>query len=155
MSLDFCVVNHSYSFFDFATIQVAAVEQLEESKTKIEGLLGWISNIGKEKEMGGIQKDQTGKQNGNMPEYTSEKRIIGEGDDPNGNALDATDNTSLHTGKKQDGKALDLDQQLDRVQVSASVCIYSSSLEDCSYPCEKEVHISIQKCNYYRFESMF
>ncbi|XDV50937.1 hypothetical protein PO909_019905 [Leuciscus waleckii] len=98
------------------TEKVAAVEQLEESKTKIEGLLDWISNIGKEKEMGGIQKDQTGKQNGNMPEYTSEKRIIGEGDDPNGNALDATDNTSLHTGKKQDGKALDLDQQYDRVQ---------------------------------------
>ncbi|XP_056116142.1 dystonin isoform X4 [Rhinichthys klamathensis goyatoka] len=98
------------------TEKVAAVEQLEESKTKIEGLLGWISNIGKEKEMGGIQKDQTGKQNGNMPEYTSVKRIIGEGDDPNGNALDATDNTSLHTGKKQDGKALDLDQQYDRVQ---------------------------------------
>ncbi|XP_039546384.1 dystonin isoform X5 [Pimephales promelas] len=98
------------------TEKVAAVEQLEESKTKIEGLLGWISNIGKEKEMGGIQKDQTGKQNGNMPEYTSVKRIIGEGDDPNGNALDATDNTSLHTGKKQDGKVLDLDQQYDRVQ---------------------------------------
>uniref|UniRef100_A0A672SPZ7 Dystonin n=1 Tax=Sinocyclocheilus grahami TaxID=75366 RepID=A0A672SPZ7_SINGR len=40
------------------TEKEAAVEQLEESKTKIEGLLGWISNIGKEKEMGGIQKDQ-------------------------------------------------------------------------------------------------
>lgn len=101
--------------------------------------------------MGGIQKDQMGKQNGNMPEYTSEKRIIGEGDDPNGNALDATDNTNLHTGQKQDGKALDLDQQYDRVKVSTSVCIYSSSLEDFSYPCETEVHISIQKCNYYRF----
>ncbi|XP_048061846.1 dystonin isoform X4 [Megalobrama amblycephala] len=98
------------------TEKVAAVEQLEESKTKIEGLLDWISNIGKEKEMGGIQKDQTGKQNGNMPEDTSMKRIIGEGDDPNGNALDATDNTSVLTGKKQDGKALDLDQQYDRVQ---------------------------------------
>uniref|UniRef100_A0A8C1VIV6 Dystonin n=1 Tax=Cyprinus carpio TaxID=7962 RepID=A0A8C1VIV6_CYPCA len=61
-----------------ATIQVTAVEQLEESKTKIEGLLDWISNVGKEKEMGGIQKE-----------------IIGEEDDPNGNALDTTDNTSL------------------------------------------------------------
>ncbi|KTF96961.1 hypothetical protein cypCar_00005784 [Cyprinus carpio] len=40
------------------TEKEAAVEQLEESKTKIEGLLDWISNIGKEKEMGGIQKDQ-------------------------------------------------------------------------------------------------
>uniref|UniRef100_A0A8C1VHR4 Dystonin n=1 Tax=Cyprinus carpio TaxID=7962 RepID=A0A8C1VHR4_CYPCA len=82
-----------------ATIQVTAVEQLEESKTKIEGLLDWISNVGKEKEMGGIQKE-----------------IIGEEDDPNGNALDTTDNTSLRTGEKQDGKNLDLDQQFNRVQ---------------------------------------
>uniref|UniRef100_A0A672MIY4 Dystonin n=1 Tax=Sinocyclocheilus grahami TaxID=75366 RepID=A0A672MIY4_SINGR len=77
------------------TETVAAVEQLEESKTKIEGLLDWISNVGKEKEMGGIQKDQMVKRNGNMPENTSVKRIIGEEDDPNGNALDTTDNTSL------------------------------------------------------------
>lgn len=102
--------------------------------------------------MGGIQKDQEGKQNGNMPEDTPMKRIIGEGDDPNGNALDATDNTSVLTGKEQDGKALDLDldQQYERVKVSTSVFIYSSSLEDFSYPCETEVHFSIQKCNYYR-----
>ncbi|XP_052469935.1 dystonin isoform X2 [Carassius gibelio] len=98
--------------------KVAAVEQLEESKTKIEGLLDWISNVGKEKEMGGIQKDQMVKQNGNMPENTSMKRIIGEEDDPNGNALDTTDNTSLCTGEKQDGKNLDLDldQQFNRVK---------------------------------------
>ncbi|XP_016373036.1 dystonin-like [Sinocyclocheilus rhinocerous] len=98
------------------TETVAAVEQLEESKTKIEGLLDWISNVGKEKEMGGIQKDQMVKQNGNMPENTSVKRIIGEEDDPNGNALDTTDNTSLRTGEKQDGINLDLDQQFNRVQ---------------------------------------
>ncbi|XP_059374124.1 dystonin-like isoform X2 [Carassius carassius] len=96
--------------------KVAAVEQLEESKTKIEGLLDWISNVGKEKEMGGIQKDQMVKQNGNMPENTSMKRIIGEEDDPNGNAFDTTDNTSLCTGEKQDGKNLDLDQQFNRVK---------------------------------------
>uniref|UniRef100_A0A8C2GDH7 Dystonin n=1 Tax=Cyprinus carpio TaxID=7962 RepID=A0A8C2GDH7_CYPCA len=98
------------------TEKEAAVEQLEESKTKIEGLLDWISNIGKEKEMGGIQKDQLVKQNGNMPEYTSMEGIIGEEDDPNGNALDTTDNTSLHAGEKQDGKDLDLDQQFNSVK---------------------------------------
>ncbi|XP_052427650.1 dystonin [Carassius gibelio] len=98
------------------TEKEAAVEQLEESKAKIEGLLGWISNIGKEKEMGGIQKDQMVKQNGNMPENTSMKGIIGEEDDPNGNALDTTDNTSLHVGEKQDAQDLDLDQQFNMVQ---------------------------------------
>uniref|UniRef100_A0A4W4F2W7 Dystonin n=1 Tax=Electrophorus electricus TaxID=8005 RepID=A0A4W4F2W7_ELEEL len=40
------------------TEKVAAVEQLEESKNKIEVLLDWISNIGKEREMGEMQKDQ-------------------------------------------------------------------------------------------------
>lgn len=93
--------------------------------------------------MGGIQKDQKGKQNGNMPEETSMKRIIGEGDDPNGNALDATDNTSVLTGKKQDAKALDLEQQYDRVQVSSSVFIYRSSLG------------GMQKCNHYRNNTYF
>ncbi|XP_073776575.1 dystonin isoform X31 [Danio rerio] len=93
------------------TEKVAAVEQLEESKTKIEGLLGWISNIGKEKEMGGMQKE-----NGNMPEFTPMKSIMEEGDDPNGNALDTTDNTGPRSAEKQDGKALDLDQQYNRVQ---------------------------------------
>ncbi|XP_051503373.1 dystonin-like [Myxocyprinus asiaticus] len=98
------------------TEKVAAVEQLEESKNKIEGLLDWISNIGKEKEMGGIQKDQMIKQNGNLLENTSMKKIIGEADDPNGNALDSTDNTPLHTAEEQDSKSLDLDKQYDRVQ---------------------------------------
>lgn len=114
------VCTHLILFHSYLSVQEAAVEQLEESKAKIEGLLGWISNIGKEKEMGGIQKDQMVKQNGNMPENTSMKRIIGEEDDPNGNALDTTDNTSLCTGEKQDGKNLDLDldQQFNRVKVS-------------------------------------
>ncbi|XP_051506822.1 dystonin-like [Myxocyprinus asiaticus] len=97
------------------TEKVAAVEQLEKSKNKIEGLLDWISNVGKEKEMGEIQKDQTIKQNGNLPENTSVKRIIREGDDPNGNALDSTDSTPLHTAEEQDSKSLDLDQQYDRI----------------------------------------
>lgn len=47
-----------------------------------------------------------------------QKEIIGEEDDPNGNALDTTDNTSLHAGEKQDGKDLDLDQQINSVKVS-------------------------------------
>lgn len=105
------------------TLQVAAVEQLEESKNKIENLLDWISNIGKEKEMGGVQKDQMLKQNGNMPEKTSLNRIIEEGDDPNGNALDATDNARLDASEDQDSKALDLDKQYDRVQVRTCLCI--------------------------------
>ncbi|GAA6101617.1 dystonin-like [Tachysurus ichikawai] len=85
------------------TEKVAAVEQLEETKNKIEVLLDWVSNIGKETEMA--------KENGNMP---VEGKITGVEDDPNGNALDATDNTSQWSG--EDNKELDMDQQYERLK---------------------------------------
>ncbi|MCJ8730922.1 hypothetical protein PDJAM_G00189710 [Pangasius djambal] len=88
------------------TEKVAAVEQLEETKNKIEVLLDWVSNIGKEKEMEG-----TAKENGNMP---AEGKITGREDDPNGNALDSTDNTSRWSG--EDTKELDIDQQYERLK---------------------------------------
>lgn len=81
------------------------MEQLEETKNKIEVLLDWVSNIGKETEMA--------KENGNMP---VEGKITGVEDDPNGNALDATDNTSQWSG--EDNKELDMDQQYERLKVS-------------------------------------
>ncbi|KAK1791418.1 hypothetical protein P4O66_013425, partial [Electrophorus voltai] len=96
------------------TEKVAAVEQLEESKNKIEVLLDWISNIGKEKEMGEMQKDQLTKQNRNIQADTPEKIIIGQEEDPNGNAMDTTDNSPEFTGESKDSKGLDLDQQYDR-----------------------------------------
>ncbi|KAL6487581.1 hypothetical protein MHYP_G00042070 [Metynnis hypsauchen] len=98
------------------TEKVAAVEQLEESKNKIEGLLDWISNIGKEKEMGGMQKDQVSKQNGNMAVDTQGKRLIGHNDDPNGNELDSTDNSPEWSGESEDSRELDLNQQYERVK---------------------------------------
>ncbi|XP_047667970.1 dystonin isoform X24 [Tachysurus fulvidraco] len=85
------------------TEKVAAVEQLEETKNKIEVLLDWVSNIGKETEMA--------KENGNMP---VEGKRTGVEDDPNGNALDATDNTSQWSG--EDNKELDMDQQYERLK---------------------------------------
>ncbi|KAL7877335.1 hypothetical protein SRHO_G00039780 [Serrasalmus rhombeus] len=98
------------------TEKVAAVEQLEESKNKIEGLLDWISNIGKEKEMGGMQKDQVSKQNGNMAIDTQGKRLIGHNDDPNGNELDSTDNSPEWSGESEDSRELDLNQQYEKVK---------------------------------------
>lgn len=87
------------------------MEQLEETKNKIEVLLDWVSNIGKEKEMGGMAKE-----NGNMP---VEGKITGREDDPNGNALDTTDNTSPLSG--EDTKELDIDQQYEMLKVSRRV----------------------------------
>uniref|UniRef100_A0A8C1LXB0 Dystonin n=1 Tax=Cyprinus carpio TaxID=7962 RepID=A0A8C1LXB0_CYPCA len=122
------------------TEKEAAVEQLEESKTKIEGLLDWISNIGKEKEMGGIQKDQLVKQNGNMPEYTSMEGIIGEEDDPNGNALDSTDNTSLHLLilNSQDRHQEILSQQQDLIIATQSAQALLDKQAQVLSPAEKD-----------------
>lgn len=90
------------------------MEQLEETKNKIEDLLDWVSNIGKEKEMEGIAKE-----NGNMP---VEGKITGREDDPNGNAQDTTDNTSQRPG--EDTKELDIDQQYEKLKVSTkSSCL--------------------------------
>uniref|UniRef100_A0A8B9KKY6 Dystonin n=1 Tax=Astyanax mexicanus TaxID=7994 RepID=A0A8B9KKY6_ASTMX len=96
------------------TEKVAAVEQLEESKNKIEGLLHWISNIETEKEMGGSQKDSVAKQNGNIE--TPAKRVMGPEDDPNGNELSSTDVSPEWSGEGEDSKDLDLDQQLEKVK---------------------------------------
>ncbi|XP_062851947.1 dystonin isoform X3 [Trichomycterus rosablanca] len=98
------------------TEKVAAVEQLEQTKNKIEVLLDWVSNIGKEKEMGGMQKDQLTKENGNVPVESTEKRLVGVEDDPNGNAVDTTDNSPDWSRESEDRKELDIDQQYERVK---------------------------------------
>uniref|UniRef100_A0AAQ5XWL7 Dystonin n=1 Tax=Amphiprion ocellaris TaxID=80972 RepID=A0AAQ5XWL7_AMPOC len=72
--------------------KAAAVERLEESKNKIEGLLDWISNIGNENNSSLDQTDHLSKENGNLPEETSAKGLIGEEDDANGNAFQTTEN---------------------------------------------------------------
>ncbi|XP_061693198.1 dystonin [Syngnathoides biaculeatus] len=66
--------------------KAAAVERLEESKNKIEGLLEWISNIG-DKNEGIDERDLISKENGNLPGETLDKLIKGEKDDANGNTL--------------------------------------------------------------------
>ncbi|XP_068423332.1 dystonin isoform X15 [Clinocottus analis] len=96
--------------------KAAAVERLEESKNKIEGLLDWISNIGNENQSGLDQTDHISKENGNLPEDTSATGLMGADDDANGNALQATEN---EFGRETSGKndaSLQLDKQHDRVK---------------------------------------
>ncbi|XP_068580005.1 dystonin isoform X1 [Cebidichthys violaceus] len=96
--------------------KAAAVERLEESKNKIEGLLDWISNIGNENERNLDQTDHISKENGNLPEETSSTGLIGADDDANGNALQATENDfGCETSGKNDA-SLQLDKQYDRVK---------------------------------------
>lgn len=97
--------------------QAAAVERLEESKNKIEGLLDWISNIGNENKSGLDQTDHISKENGNLPEETSAARLIGADDDANGNALRAIENDFGRETSGKNDASLQLDKQYDRVKV--------------------------------------
>ncbi|XP_058507341.1 dystonin isoform X8 [Solea solea] len=96
--------------------KAAAVERLEESKNKIEGLLDWISNIGSEKESSLNQSDPLSNENGNLPEQTSTKGLIGENDDANGNALETTENDSGRETQGNKNASMDLNKQYDRVK---------------------------------------
>ncbi|XP_053730816.1 dystonin isoform X6 [Synchiropus splendidus] len=85
--------------------KAAAVEQLEESKNKIEGLLSWISNIGNENVE---QIHHTTKENGKSE---MEDNIVV--DDANGNCFPASEETET------DGKMelpISLDKQYERVK---------------------------------------
>lgn len=112
-----------YSFVDACCFQAAAVERLEESKNKIEGLLDWISNIGNENRGGLDQTDHISKENGNLPAVTSAEGLIRlEDDDANGNALQTPGKDfGRDTSGKQDA-CLDLDKQYDRVKVRLFCC---------------------------------
>lgn len=99
------------------SMQAAAVERLEESKNKIEGLLDWISNIGNENTSSLDQTDHISKENGNLPEETSAKGLIGKDDDANGNSLQTPEKDFGRETKGENTPSVDLDKQYDRVKV--------------------------------------
>ncbi|KAL0622228.1 Dystonin, partial [Plecturocebus cupreus] len=70
------------------TEKVAAVKQLEESKTKIENLLDWLSNVDKDSERAGTKHKQIIEQNGTHFREGDGKSAIGEEDEVNGNLLE-------------------------------------------------------------------
>ncbi|XP_012383298.1 dystonin isoform X7 [Dasypus novemcinctus] len=73
------------------TEKVAAVKQLEESKTKIENLLDWLSNVDKDSERAGTNHQQVIEQNGTHFPEGDGKSAIGEEDEVNGNLLETED----------------------------------------------------------------
>ncbi|XP_041644804.1 dystonin isoform X3 [Cheilinus undulatus] len=96
--------------------KAAAVERLEESKNKIEGLLDWISNIGNQNENGLDQTDHISKENGNLPEETLAKGLMGDDDDANGNAMQTSEKDFDSEASGKNDTSLDLDKQYDRVK---------------------------------------
>lgn len=103
----------SFNVQSVVSYQAAAVERLEESKNKIEGLLDWISNVGNENRIGPDPADRLSQENGNLPEETPARGLISEDDDANGNSMQTTDG-GLGSGNDN---SLDLDKQYDRVKV--------------------------------------
>ncbi|XP_007471252.1 PREDICTED: dystonin isoform X2 [Lipotes vexillifer] len=70
------------------TEKVAAVKQLEESKTKIENLLDWLANVDRDSGRAGMEQKQVIEQNGTHFQEDDGKSVMGEEDEVNGNLLD-------------------------------------------------------------------
>ncbi|KAK7902142.1 hypothetical protein WMY93_018911 [Mugilogobius chulae] len=95
--------------------KAAAVERLEESRNKIEGLLDWISNIGNENKSSPDETDHLSKENGNLPGETLAKELMDDDDDANGNAQQSPgQDHSRENGQKN--VSSDLDKQYSRVK---------------------------------------
>lgn len=87
------------------------MRQLEESKTKIENLMDWLSNVEKDSEGAGGKHTQTMEQNGTHSHDGDGKSVAGEEDEVNGNLLE-TDAEEL-AGTTEEN----LNQQYQRVKV--------------------------------------
>uniref|UniRef100_A0A8D2AZH1 Dystonin n=1 Tax=Sciurus vulgaris TaxID=55149 RepID=A0A8D2AZH1_SCIVU len=92
------------------TEKVAAAKQLEESKTKIENLLDWLSNVDKESEREGAKHKQVIEQNGTHFQEGDSRSSIGEEDEVNGNLLET--DLDGHVGTTEEN----LNQQYQKVK---------------------------------------
>ncbi|XP_059967264.1 LOW QUALITY PROTEIN: dystonin-like [Mesoplodon densirostris] len=82
------------------TEKVAAVKQLEESKTKIENLLDWLANVDRDSGRAGMEQKQVIEQNGTHFQEGGGKSVVGEEDEVNGNLLDVEVDGHVGTTKE-------------------------------------------------------
>ncbi|XP_065742453.1 dystonin isoform X5 [Phocoena phocoena] len=82
------------------TEKVAAVKQLEESKTKIENLLDWLANVDRDSGRAGMEQKQVIEQNGTHIQEGDGKSVMGEEDEVNGNLLDVDVDGHVATTKE-------------------------------------------------------
>ena len=87
------------------------MKQLEESKTKIENLLDWLSNVDKDSERAGMRQRQVIEQNGTHFQEGDGKSAIGEEDEVNGNLLETDVDGQVGTTEEN------LNQQYQKVKV--------------------------------------
>nr|XP_034965645.1 dystonin isoform X28 [Zootoca vivipara] len=78
------------------TEKVAAREQLEESKSTIENLLDWLSNVDKDAEHGGKKGKPAIKQNGTHFQEGEVEGLAGEDDEVNGNLMEIQQQNETH-----------------------------------------------------------
>lgn len=107
------------------------MKQLEESKTKIENLLDWLSNVDKDSERAGTKHKQVFEQNGTHFQEGDGKSAIGEEDEVNGNLLET--DVDGQVGPTQEN----LNQQYQKVKVCC--CKHMISFSSISRSVKREI----------------
>ncbi|XP_006835798.1 PREDICTED: dystonin isoform X2 [Chrysochloris asiatica] len=92
------------------TEKVAAVKQLEESKTKIENLLDWLSDVDKDSGRLATKHKEIIEQNGTHFQEGDGKSAIGEEDEVNGNLLETDVDGQIGTTEEN------LNQQYQKIK---------------------------------------
>ncbi|XP_059034284.1 dystonin isoform X5 [Mustela lutreola] len=92
------------------TEKVAAAKQLEESKTKIENLLDWLSNVDKDSDRAEVKQRQVIEQNGTHFQEGDGTSVMGEEDEVNGNLLETDVDGQVGTTEEN------LNQQYQKVK---------------------------------------
>nr|XP_048701190.1 dystonin isoform X10 [Caretta caretta] len=96
--------------------EVAAIEQLEESKNTIENLLDWLSNVDKAAEHGDEKWTLAIEQNGTHIKEGDVKALEGEEDEVNGNLLELQQQTETHVDGRVKPTDNNLNQQYQKVK---------------------------------------
>ncbi|XP_075718080.1 dystonin isoform X4 [Rhinoderma darwinii] len=97
------------------TEKSAAVEQLEESKHKIESLLDWLSRVDEEAENGNQEKKSHIKQNGTHHKDSEIQSILDGGQEVNGNLI-VCDGKANFMNVHEQSKEEDLNSQYQKVK---------------------------------------
>ncbi|XP_048352648.1 dystonin isoform X2 [Sphaerodactylus townsendi] len=98
------------------TEKVAAREQLEESKSTIENLLNWLSNIDKDAEHLEKECQPVIKQNGNHFQEGDMEDLVGEDDEVNGNFFDVEQQNESQVDGQVKLKEDNLNKQYQKIK---------------------------------------
>ncbi|XP_015263784.1 PREDICTED: dystonin isoform X2 [Gekko japonicus] len=98
------------------TEKVAAREQLEESRSTIENLLDWLSNVDKDAEHGEKKCQPVIKQNGNHFQEGDVEGLAGEDDELNGNLFEVQQQNASQVDGQVEPKEDNLNKQYQKIK---------------------------------------